>query len=133
MDYIIFCNIFQNMLCLGTLPWSNLMKILGERENNDYEIFVYTMSLINKILNGIPDQDTFFDVVDALEEQQIAEVLQRLSRTQNADLQDQCRLYDLILNQEEANDEIDVTSIDMAKMRLETANHQNWVDIMDQF
>ena len=47
------------------------MDVLNEKDSHDSELLVYTMTLINKTLSNIPDQDTFYDVTDALEEQKI--------------------------------------------------------------
>jgi len=58
------------------------MALLGEHDSNsgDTELLVYAMSLVNKVLNGIPDIDTYYDQVDALEEQGMATIIQRLVR-----------------------------------------------------
>uniref|UniRef100_A0A8B9HXJ0 GBD/FH3 domain-containing protein n=1 Tax=Astyanax mexicanus TaxID=7994 RepID=A0A8B9HXJ0_ASTMX len=45
-------------------PWSNAMEILSEKDGVDTELLVYTMSLINKTLAALPDQDSFYDLVD---------------------------------------------------------------------
>uniref|UniRef100_A0A8D1GFX1 GBD/FH3 domain-containing protein n=1 Tax=Sus scrofa TaxID=9823 RepID=A0A8D1GFX1_PIG len=52
----------------GVTPWSNIMEILEEKDGVDTELLVYAMTLVNKTLSGLPDQDTFYDVVDCLEE-----------------------------------------------------------------
>lgn len=61
----------------GTPLWSNVMKLLTEPDMVDTELLVYAMTLINKTLNGIPDQDTYYDQVDAIEEQGIERVIQK--------------------------------------------------------
>lgn len=61
----------------GTPLWSNVMKLLTEPDMVDTELLVYAMTLINKTLNGIPDQDTYYDQVDAIEEQGIEQVIQK--------------------------------------------------------
>lgn len=53
------------------------MKLLTEPDMIDTELLVYAMTLINKTLNGIPDQDTYYDQVDAIEEQGIEQVIQK--------------------------------------------------------
>lgn len=53
------------------------MKLLTEPDMVDTELLVYAMTLINKTLNGIPDQDTYYDQVDAIEEQGIERVIQK--------------------------------------------------------
>uniref|UniRef100_A0A3P9MNR1 GBD/FH3 domain-containing protein n=1 Tax=Oryzias latipes TaxID=8090 RepID=A0A3P9MNR1_ORYLA len=53
----------------GCKPWSNAMEILHEKDGVDTELLVYAMTLINKTLAALPDQDSFYDTVDSLEEQ----------------------------------------------------------------
>lgn len=62
---------------VGTPLWSNVMKLLTEPDMVDTELLVYAMTLINKTLNGIPDQDTYYDQVDSIEEQGIEQVIQK--------------------------------------------------------
>lgn len=62
---------------IGTPLWSNVMKLLNEPDMIDTELLVYAMTLINKTLNGIPDQDTYYDQVDAIEDQGIEQVIQK--------------------------------------------------------
>ena len=45
------------------------MSIMNEKDSADIELLIFSMTLINKTLNGIPDQDTYYDVCDVLEEQ----------------------------------------------------------------
>lgn len=53
------------------------MKLLKDYDAADTELLIYAMTLVNKTLNGIPDQDTYYDQVDALEEQGIEGTIQR--------------------------------------------------------
>lgn len=64
-------------LPVGTPLWSNVMKLLTEPDMVDTELLVYAMTLINKTLNGIPDQDTYYDQVDSIEEQGMEQVIQK--------------------------------------------------------
>ena len=64
--------------------WKNVMDVLGEKDGIDSELLVYAMTLINKILSNIPDQDTFYDITDALEEQNmynISQVHEKIRKT----------------------------------------------------
>uniref|UniRef100_A0A672LJR1 Formin homology 2 domain containing 3 n=1 Tax=Sinocyclocheilus grahami TaxID=75366 RepID=A0A672LJR1_SINGR len=70
----------------GCKPWSNAMEILDEKDGMDTELLVYAMTLINKTLAGLPDQDTFYDVVDSLEEQGMEAVAQRHINRKGTDL-----------------------------------------------
>ena len=58
--------------------WKNIMNVLGDKDGIDTELLVYAMTLINKILSNIPDQDTFYDITDALEEQNMLAISQVL-------------------------------------------------------
>ncbi|RNA32194.1 FH1 FH2 domain-containing 3 isoform X1, partial [Brachionus plicatilis] len=58
-------------------PWCNIMAILGDLSNqDDLELILYSMILINTVLNAIPDQDTFYDVSDSFEEQGMQQIIQ---------------------------------------------------------
>uniref|UniRef100_A0A8C0XY53 Formin homology 2 domain containing 3a n=1 Tax=Cyprinus carpio carpio TaxID=630221 RepID=A0A8C0XY53_CYPCA len=61
----------------GCKQWSNAMEILAEKDGVDTELLVYVMTLINKTLAALPDQDSFYDTVDVLEEQGMESVSQR--------------------------------------------------------
>uniref|UniRef100_A0A3Q3VXX2 GBD/FH3 domain-containing protein n=1 Tax=Mola mola TaxID=94237 RepID=A0A3Q3VXX2_MOLML len=52
----------------GTKLWSNIVEILDEKDGVDTELLVYAMTLINKTLAGLSDQDSYYDMVDCLEE-----------------------------------------------------------------
>lgn len=95
------------------------MYILNDKDNADLELLVYAMTLINKSLNGIPDQDTYYDVVDALEEQGMEEALKKMFKLNHKELTEQCRLYEGMLNQEDGDgDETGSPAMNIAKMRL---------------
>uniref|UniRef100_A0A8C3S9C5 Formin homology 2 domain containing 1 n=1 Tax=Chelydra serpentina TaxID=8475 RepID=A0A8C3S9C5_CHESE len=61
----------------GAYPWANLVAILEERNGADTELLVFAMTLINKTLAALPDQDSFYDVTDCLEEQGMERIVQR--------------------------------------------------------
>lgn len=65
------------MLTAGTTLWSNMMRLMKEYDAADTELLIYATSLINKTLNGLPDQDTYYDQVDALEEQGFESIIRR--------------------------------------------------------
>ncbi|CAL1584451.1 unnamed protein product [Knipowitschia caucasica] len=87
-------------------PWSNCMEILHEKDGVDTELLVYAMSLINKTLATLPDQDSFYDMVDSLEEQGMETVSQRhLGRKgTDLDLVEQLNIYELTLRHEDGDD-----------------------------
>ncbi|KAA0703066.1 FH1/FH2 domain-containing protein 3 [Triplophysa tibetana] len=91
----------------GSKPWSNAMEILSEKDGMDTELLVYAMTLINKTLAGLPDQDSFYDVVDSLEEQGIETLAQRQINRKGADLDlvEQFNIYEATLRHEDGDDE----------------------------
>ncbi|KAF4081778.1 hypothetical protein AMELA_G00165230 [Ameiurus melas] len=91
----------------GQKQWSNAMEILNEKDGMDAELLVYTMSLINKTLAALPDQDSFYDLVDVLEEQGIELMISRYSthRSTDPELREQIRIYEVTLQHEDGDDE----------------------------
>ncbi|XP_076991704.1 FH1/FH2 domain-containing protein 3 isoform X2 [Tamandua tetradactyla] len=90
----------------GVKPWTNIMEILEEKDGVDTELLIYTMTLVNKTLSGLPDQDTFYDVVDCLEELGIAAVSQRHLNKKGTDLDlvEQFNIYEVALRHEDGDD-----------------------------
>lgn len=60
----------------GQPAWNNLMTVLGEKDGIDTELLTFAMTLINKTLSNVSDQDTFYDITDSLEKQKIDEISQ---------------------------------------------------------
>ncbi|NXW53932.1 FHOD1 protein, partial [Eurystomus gularis] len=91
----------------GACPWSNLMAILEQRNGADTELLVFTMTLINKTLAALPDQDTFYDVTDCLEQQGMERVVQQYldSKGTDLDLKQQFTLYESALKLEDDMEE----------------------------
>uniref|UniRef100_A0A8C1JVY9 Formin homology 2 domain containing 3b n=1 Tax=Cyprinus carpio TaxID=7962 RepID=A0A8C1JVY9_CYPCA len=91
----------------GCKPWSNAMEILDEKDGMDTELLVYAMTLINKTLAGLPDQDTFYDVVDSLEEQGMEAMAKRHVNRKGTDLDlvEQFNIYESTLRHEDGDDE----------------------------
>ncbi|XP_028281708.1 FH1/FH2 domain-containing protein 3 isoform X1 [Parambassis ranga] len=91
----------------GTKLWSNVMEILDEKDGVDTELLVFAMTLINKTLAGLPDQDSYYDMVDYLEEQGIEATAKRhLSRKgTDLDLVEQFNIYEATLRHEDGDDE----------------------------
>ncbi|XP_040109299.1 FH1/FH2 domain-containing protein 1 isoform X3 [Oryx dammah] len=95
----------------GAPPWANLVSILEEKNGADPELLVYTVTLINKTLAALPDQDSFYDVTDALEQQGMEALVQRhLSKAgTDVDLRAQLVLYENALRLEDGDLEEAVT------------------------
>ncbi|NWV19434.1 FHOD1 protein, partial [Origma solitaria] len=91
----------------GACPWSNLMAILEQRNGADTELLVFAMTLINKTLAALPDQDTFYDVTDCLEQQGMEQVVQQYlsSKGTDLDLKQQFTLYESALKLEDDAEE----------------------------
>uniref|UniRef100_A0A8K9XUG7 Formin homology 2 domain containing 3b n=1 Tax=Oncorhynchus mykiss TaxID=8022 RepID=A0A8K9XUG7_ONCMY len=91
----------------GCKLWSNAMEILEEKDGVDTELLVYAMTLINKTLAGLPDQDSFYDVVDCLEEQGMEAMSQRhrSRKGTDLDLMEQFNIYETALRHEDGDDE----------------------------
>ncbi|XP_069075704.1 FH1/FH2 domain-containing protein 3 isoform X2 [Pleurodeles waltl] len=90
-------------------PWSNVMEILEEKDGVDTELLVYAMTLVNKTLSGLPDQDSFYDVLDCLEELGIEAVSQRHLNKKGTDLDlvEQFNIYEMTLRHEDGDDNVD--------------------------
>ncbi|XP_064409400.1 FH1/FH2 domain-containing protein 3 isoform X4 [Latimeria chalumnae] len=81
------------------------MEILDEKDGVDTELLVYAMTLVNKTLAGLPDQDSFYDVVDCLEEQGVATIAQRHLNKKGTDLDliEQFNIYETTLKHEDGD------------------------------
>ncbi|XP_016107746.1 FH1/FH2 domain-containing protein 3, partial [Sinocyclocheilus grahami] len=87
----------------GCKQWSNAMEILAEKDGVDTELLVYVMTLINKTLAALPDQDSFYDMVDVLEEQAMESVCGRYLGRKGTDLDllEQLSVYEATLGHED--------------------------------
>ncbi|XP_052560328.1 FH1/FH2 domain-containing protein 3 isoform X6 [Tympanuchus pallidicinctus] len=93
----------------GAKPWANIMEILEEKDGVDTELLVYAMTLVNKTLSGLPDQDSFYDVVDCLEELGIEAISQRHLNKKGTDLDlvEQFNIYEMTLRHEDGDETAD--------------------------
>lgn len=90
----------------GVLPWYNIMKLLKDFDSADTELLIYATTLINKVLNGVPDQDTYYDQTDSLEEQEIERIIQRYMSKPGTDLDllQQFQIYEAVLQYEDGEE-----------------------------
>lgn len=90
----------------GLLAWNNIMTRLKDFDSADTELLIYATTLINKCLNGVPDQDTYYDQTDALEEQGIENIIQRYMSKPGTDLDllQQFQIYEAVLQYEDGED-----------------------------
>ncbi|KAM5138317.1 FH1/FH2 domain-containing protein 1 isoform 3-T3 [Mantella aurantiaca] len=91
----------------GTSPWSNLVDILEEKNGADSELLVFAMTLINKTLAALPDQDSFYDVTDCLEQQGMEKLIQRHMNNKGTDpdLKQRLAVYESALRLEDGDSE----------------------------
>ncbi|XDV33477.1 hypothetical protein PO909_003876, partial [Leuciscus waleckii] len=91
----------------GCKHWSNAMEILAEKDGVDTELLVYVMTLINKTLAALPDQDSFYDLLDVLEDQGMESVSQRYLGRKGTDLDllEQLNIYEASLRHEDGDDD----------------------------
>ncbi|KAJ8407898.1 hypothetical protein AAFF_G00269420 [Aldrovandia affinis] len=106
----------------GVKPWSYLTEILEERNGSDSELLVFAMSLINKTLAALPDQDSFYDVADCLEQQGMERIMQKHmnSKGTEPDLKQQFTIYENALKYEDG--EVEEASPHIRKERRKVAS-----------
>uniref|UniRef100_A0A672R1B5 Formin homology 2 domain containing 1 n=1 Tax=Sinocyclocheilus grahami TaxID=75366 RepID=A0A672R1B5_SINGR len=87
----------------GVKPWTYLTDILSEKNGSDTELLIYTMTLINKTLAALPDQDSFYDVTDCLEQLGMENIVQKrmTSSGTEGDIKQQFIIYENALKYED--------------------------------
>ncbi|XP_078101316.1 FH1/FH2 domain-containing protein 3 isoform X2 [Sander vitreus] len=105
----------------GVKPWSYLMEVLEERNGSDTELLMFTMTLINKTLAVLPDQDSFYDVTDSLEQLGMETLIHKHMKTAGTDpdLRAQFAIYETSLRYEDG--EMDDCSPQVRKERRKMA------------
>ncbi|XP_061613130.1 FH1/FH2 domain-containing protein 1 isoform X3 [Phyllopteryx taeniolatus] len=89
----------------GEKPWSYAMDILHEKTGCDCELLVFAMTLVNKTLAALPDQDSFYDVTDCLESLKMEDVVHRnlTNAATEPDLRAQFAIYETALRYEDGD------------------------------
>ncbi|KAM9826049.1 FH1/FH2 domain-containing protein 1 isoform 2-T2 [Syngnathus typhle] len=89
----------------GVKPWSYVMDILHEKTSCDSELLVFAMTLVNKTLAALPDQDSFYDVTDCLESLNMEDVVNRKlgDAATEPDLRAQFAIYETALRNEDGD------------------------------
>ncbi|KRZ21369.1 FH1/FH2 domain-containing protein 3 [Trichinella pseudospiralis] len=108
----------------GVPPWSHVMGILNDKDCGDTELLVYAMTLLNRSLNGVPDQDTYYDIVDALEEQGMESTVRHLQSLRSRELSEQCRMYEAMLDKEDS-EEVATSNGGITTKRVGTRTRHN--------
>ncbi|XP_076003063.1 FH1/FH2 domain-containing protein 1 isoform X2 [Genypterus blacodes] len=105
----------------GVKPWSYVVEVLEERNGSDTELLIFTMSLINKTLAALPDQDSFYDMTDSLEQLGMETIIQKHinNKVTEADLRSQFTIYETALRHEDGD--LDDSSPHLRKERRKTA------------
>ncbi|XP_075925722.1 FH1/FH2 domain-containing protein 3-like [Petromyzon marinus] len=91
----------------GAKPWCNMMALLSERDSGDPELLVIAMTVINKTLVSLPDQDSFYDMTDWLEAQGMEDIVKNhlSTKTSNPEFAEQLHAYETALNLEDGEEE----------------------------
>ncbi|XP_053623836.1 uncharacterized protein Fhos isoform X1 [Plodia interpunctella] len=87
-------------------PWYNVMKILQDVDASDTELLIYATTLINACLNKIPNRDTYYDQVDALQDQGMDDIIQLYMSKQGTDLDllRQLQIFSAVLQYEDGDE-----------------------------
>ncbi|CAG9137765.1 unnamed protein product [Plutella xylostella] len=87
-------------------PWHNVMRILQDFDASDTELLIYATSLINKCLNNIPDRNVYYDHVDALQDQDMDDIIQLYMAKQGTDLDllRQLQIFEAVLLYEDGDE-----------------------------
>ena len=120
----------------GVIPWRNVIRTVqnankdsAKRSAMDVELAMYGLTLINKCLYGIPDQDTFYDQTDYMEELNMSSIIDSLTNLDAAEgvdggLMQQVQLYNVAMKQEDGEpvteDEISYLDEDATETGLRT-------------
>ncbi|XP_037866584.1 uncharacterized protein LOC101739187 [Bombyx mori] len=90
----------------GYQPWHNIMKILQDFDASDTELLIYATTLINRCLNNVPDRDTYYDQVDALQDQGMDDIIQLYMTKQGTDLDllRQLQIFEAVLLYEDGDE-----------------------------
>eukprot|EP00066_Takifugu_rubripes_P028733 XP_011617999.1 PREDICTED: FH1/FH2 domain-containing protein 1-like [Takifugu rubripes] len=105
----------------GVRPWSYIMDVLKERNGSDTELLMFGMTLINKTLAVLPDQDSFYDVTDSLEQLGLEKIIEKHMKNLRTepDLRTQFTIYENALKYEDG--EVDESSFQLRKERRKMA------------
>ncbi|XP_047219368.1 FH1/FH2 domain-containing protein 1 isoform X3 [Girardinichthys multiradiatus] len=105
----------------GVKPWTNIMEVLEEKNSADTELLIFTMTLINKTLAALPDQDSFYDVTDCLEQLGMETIIRKhmSNKGTEPDLRAQFSTYETALRHED--DDIDDSTPHVRKERRKMA------------
>ncbi|XP_061592280.1 FH1/FH2 domain-containing protein 1 isoform X2 [Cololabis saira] len=89
----------------GVKPWTYIMDVLEEKNGADTELLMFAMTLINKTLAVLPDQDSFYDVTDCLEQLGMETIIHKhmSNKGTEPDLKAQFTAYETALRYEDGD------------------------------
>ncbi|VDN03987.1 unnamed protein product [Thelazia callipaeda] len=98
-----------------------LMSAVSKIDKNRSNFFFKDMN-VNFCLHWVFYNDTYYDVVDALESQGLENAMKQMLKLGHKDLKDQCKLYEKVLKQE---DEAESSDESVVKMRVQASPSVN--------
>ncbi|XP_048040542.1 FH1/FH2 domain-containing protein 1 isoform X7 [Megalobrama amblycephala] len=110
----------------GVKPWTYLIDILSAKNGSDTELLIYTMTLINKTLAALPDQDSFYDVTDCLEQLGMEGIVQKYmtSSGTESDLKQQFTIYENALRNEDGETDEGTPNIRRDRRKLNPSEQE---------
>ncbi|XP_026234885.1 FH1/FH2 domain-containing protein 1 isoform X3 [Anabas testudineus] len=110
----------------GVQPWSYVMEVLQEKNGSDPELLMFTMTLINKTLAALPDQDSFYDVTDSLEQLGMETIIQKHMNNKGAEpeLRAQFTVYETALRHEDGDVEDSSHPIRKERRKMATGEQE---------
>ena len=100
--------------------WSHLVNLLKQKDvdlSGQTDLSVQVMTLINKVLDAVPDQDTFYDIVNVLDEQEIDKIIQTRSKIKgvNPELVKQFQIFEAMIREEDSRQDGRTTDVKSAE------------------
>ncbi|KAA0723384.1 FH1/FH2 domain-containing protein 3 [Triplophysa tibetana] len=110
----------------GVKLWMYLTEILSAKNGADTELLIFTMTLINKTLAALHDQDSFYDVTDCLEQLGMESIVQKhmTSSGIEADLKQQFIIYENALKYEDGEVDDPVTNVRKDRRKLKPSEQE---------
>lgn len=77
-------------------------------------MYDYNTDISVQVLSAIPDQDTFYDMTDVMEEQDLEKTMQSRMKRKGTkpELLEQFRIYDMMIREEDAQENMQLDLIE---------------------
>ncbi|XP_037550768.1 FH1/FH2 domain-containing protein 3, partial [Nematolebias whitei] len=110
----------------GVRPWTNVINVLKERNGSDTELLMFAMTLINKALAALPDQDSFYDVTDCLEQLGMEDIIHKhmMDKGMEPDLRAQFSIYETALRNEDNDGDDSSPHLRKDRRKLAISEHE---------